>query len=132
MNNKDKKINLLKTMVESIENINLYIEGHQQSQEKTSRQKDILDTWEEIQKVPFDRQKAIKQDKKNKIEFARFLYLLSRLEPKEEGTQKEQYRRFAEKMYRWIQSEKDCRQLKTALNLYAYMHRERGENYADK
>ena len=74
----------------------------------------------------------LKQDKKNKIEFARFLYLLSRLEPKEEGTQKEQYRRFAEKMYRWIQSEKDCRQLKTALNLYAYMHRERGENYADK
>ena len=74
----------------------------------------------------------LKQDKKNKIEFARCLYLLSRLEPKEEGTQKEQYRRFAEKMYRWIQSEKDCRQLKTALNLYAYMHRERGENYADK
>ena len=27
MNNKDKKINLLKTMVESIENINLYIEA---------------------------------------------------------------------------------------------------------
>ena len=74
----------------------------------------------------------MREIKKNKIEFARFLYLLSRLEPKEEGTQKEQYRRFAEKMYRWIQSEKDCRQLKTALNLYAYMHRERGENYADK
>lgn len=32
--------------------INLYIEGLRQSQEKTSRQKDILDTWEEIQKVP--------------------------------------------------------------------------------
>ena len=29
--------------------INLYIEGLRQSQEKTSRQKDILDTWEEIQ-----------------------------------------------------------------------------------
>ena len=28
--------------------INLYIEGLRQSQEKTSRQKDILDTWEEI------------------------------------------------------------------------------------
>ena len=74
----------------------------------------------------------LKQEKKNKIEFARFLYLLSRLEPEEEGIKKEQYRRFAEKMYHWIQSEKDCRQLKTALNLYAYMHRERGENYADK
>ena len=28
--------------------INLYIEGLRQSQEKTSRQKDILDTWEEL------------------------------------------------------------------------------------
>ena len=47
--------------------INLYIEGLRQSQEKTSRQKDILDTWEEIQKVPFDRQTAIKQAKKIKL-----------------------------------------------------------------
>ena len=49
--------------------INLYIEGLRQSQEKTSRQKDILDTWEEIQKVPFDRQTAIKQAKKNKLNY---------------------------------------------------------------
>ena len=57
----------------------------------------------------------LKQDKKNKIEFARFLYLLSRLEPKEEGTQKEQYRRFAEKMYRWIQSEKRLQTVKDSI-----------------
>lgn len=50
--------------------INLYIEGLRQSQEKTSRQKDILDTWEEIQKVPFDRQTAIKQAKKNKLNYS--------------------------------------------------------------
>ena len=49
--------------------INLYIEGLRQSQEKTSRRKDILDTWEEIQKVPFDRQTAIKQAKKNKLNY---------------------------------------------------------------
>lgn len=50
--------------------ITLYIEGLRQSQEKTSRQKDILDTWEEIQKVPFDRQTAIKQAKKNKLNYS--------------------------------------------------------------
>ena len=50
--------------------INLYIEGLRQSQEKTSHQKDILDTWEEIQKVPFDRQTAIKQAKKNKLNYS--------------------------------------------------------------
>lgn len=53
--------------------INLYIEGLRQSQEKTSRQKDILDTWEEIQKVPFDRQTAIKQAKKNKLNYSNLI-----------------------------------------------------------
>ena len=53
--------------------INLYIEGLRQSQEKTSHQKDILDTWEEIQKVPFDRQTAIKQAKKNKLNYSNLL-----------------------------------------------------------
>lgn len=28
-------------------------------------------------------------------------------------------------MYEWIQNEEDCRQLKTAINMYAYMHREK-------
>lgn len=52
--------------------------------------------------------------------------MLSRLEPVEEGEEKERYHQFSKKMYVWIQSEKDCRQLKTAMNLYAYMHREKG------
>ena len=62
-----------------------------------------------------------------RINFARFVYLLSRLEPTEEGEKKENYRKFSGKMCRWIQSEKDCRQLKTAINLYAYMNRKKGE-----
>ena len=43
-----------------------------------------------------------------------------------EGEKKEKYRKFSRKMYQWVQSEKDCRELKTAINLYAYMHREKG------
>ena len=66
------------------------------------------------------------RNQKDKINFARFVYLLSRLEPVEEGEEKERYHQFSKKMYVWIQSEKDCRQLKTAMNLYAYMHREKG------
>lgn len=64
-----------------------------------------------------------------KINFARYVYLLSRLEP-EQGAppeQEEAYREFSSKMYEWVKSEKDCRQLKTAINLYAYMTREKEE-----
>lgn len=53
----------------------------------------------------------------------RMMYLLSRLEPSEEGPKKEKYRQLSKKMYEWIQSDQDCRQLKTAINLYAYMNR---------
>lgn len=63
-----------------------------------------------------------------KINFARLVYLLSRLEPPEEGARKKSYRAFAEKMYGWVRSERDCRQLKSAINLYAYRNREKGGN----
>lgn len=62
-----------------------------------------------------------------KIQFARYVYLLSRMEP-EQGAgaeQMEAYREFFRHMYQWIKSEKDCRQLKTAISLYAYMTREK-------
>lgn len=65
------------------------------------------------------------RDQKNRINFARFVYLLSRLEPSENGEKKEAYQKFSKKMYEWIQNEEDCRQLKTAINMYAYMHREK-------
>lgn len=67
------------------------------------------------------------RNQEDKINFARFVYLLSRLEPEKEGEKKENYRKFSKKMYEWVQSEKDCRELKTAINIYAYMHREKGE-----
>lgn len=69
----------------------------------------------------------IRQQKQDRINFARFVYLLARLEPTEDGPKKDSYRKFSKKMYEWIQSEQDCRQLKTAINLYSYLHREKGE-----
>ncbi len=65
---------------------------------------------------------------RKKFNFARMMYLLSRLEPEEEGLQKEKYRKLSQKMYQWIQSDKDCCQLKTAINLYAYYSPEKGEH----
>ena len=52
---------------------NAYIKYFQQVQEKTSRQKDILDTWDEMNKNPFDRMKAINQAKKNKASYSQLV-----------------------------------------------------------
>lgn len=63
-----------------------------------------------------------------KINFARYVYLLSRMEPKEDEEEKRKaYQKFSQNMYRWIKSERDCRQLKTAITLYVYWSREKGE-----
>ncbi len=69
------------------------------------------------------------RDRNEKINFARYVYLLARLEPGQKAApeQKKLYQAFAEKMYQWIGSDEDCRQLKTVMNLYAYMKRERKE-----
>lgn len=64
-----------------------------------------------------------------RINFARYVYLLSRMEPDSEAKQeaKEAYQVFSRKMFRWIQGEKDRRQLKTAITIYVYLSRKNGE-----
>lgn len=64
-----------------------------------------------------------------KINFARYVYLLSRLEPEDraEPQQREAYREFSGQMYRWVKEPEDCRQMKTAIQLYAYLKREKEE-----
>ena len=64
----------------------------------------------------------------DKINLARFVYLLSRMEPEADKiSQMEHYKKFSSLMYKWIRSPKDCRQLKTAITLYAYYSREKEE-----
>jgi len=67
----------------------------------------------------------IRDRKNNKINFARYVYLLSRMEPKEDASilEKENYAEFSKKMYNWIKSDKDCRELITAMNIYSYIQR---------
>ena len=60
-----------------------------------------------------------------RINFARFVYLLSRTEPdkKASGEEKERHREFAAKMMDWYENDEDARQLKTAILLYVYLTR---------
>lgn len=66
------------------------------------------------------------RERKESINFARYAYLLARMEPQYDASveQKELYRNFSRQMYEWMQSEEDCIQLKTAINIYAYKIRE--------
>lgn len=60
-----------------------------------------------------------------KINFARYVYLLSRMEPDRKSSleQKKNYREFSEKMYQWIKNGSDSRQLRTAITIYVYLTR---------
>lgn len=62
-----------------------------------------------------------------KINFARFIYLLARLEPDEHAApeHREAYRAFAKKMVEWYPDARDRRELKTAITLYAYLTRDK-------
>lgn len=64
-----------------------------------------------------------------RINFARFVYVLSRLEPGKEAPpeEKARYKQFAEKLTKWIREDRDRRHLKTAMTLYAYMTRNEEE-----
>ena len=69
------------------------------------------------------------RNQEEKINFARYVYLLARLEPTSYSSkeEKELYKDFSSKMISWVKNAKDCRQLKTAINLYAYMNRNNKE-----
>ena len=64
-----------------------------------------------------------------RINFARFVYVLSRLEPGPDAPPEENtlYKHFAGKMTEWINNTNDRRQLKTAMTLYSYLTRNEEE-----
>lgn len=66
------------------------------------------------------------RQREDKINFARYVYLLSRMEPEDTAPVevKKAYKEFSYKMYQWIKNEKDCIQLKTAITMYVYLTRE--------
>ena len=65
----------------------------------------------------------------NNINFARYVYLLSRMEPQEHENKEKRaaYRSFSRKMYEWSGKEQDRKELITAIYLYVYLNRKREE-----
>lgn len=65
------------------------------------------------------------RNKEDKINLARFAYLLARLEPDKNADTKDlkKYKDFAKSMYKWIQDDEECRQAITAMYLYVYLDR---------
>ncbi len=61
----------------------------------------------------------------DRINFARFVYIISRLEPGKDSPpdKKDSYRVFSNNMCTWIRSENDRKQLMTAIMLYVYLTR---------
>ena len=66
-----------------------------------------------------------------KINFARIVYVLARLEPTADADeqQKKQYEVFSKNLYQWVNTDgkesPDIRHLKTAMQLYSYIRRQR-------
>lgn len=61
----------------------------------------------------------------DRINFARYVYILSRLEPSRDAPPdiRERYKKFADHMIKWIGDAKDRKQLVTAIMLYVYLTR---------
>ena len=66
----------------------------------------------------------LREAEDEKINLARYAYLLSRLEPKKKGPAREEYQVFAKNMYRWAVNPEDRGQLITAIHIYVYQNRE--------
>lgn len=64
----------------------------------------------------------LRQAQEDRINIARYAYLLAGMEPKEKYKQ-DSYRSFSSAMYRWALSAQDRRQLITAIYLYVYSER---------
>lgn len=64
---------------------------------------------------------------KEKINTARYVYLLSRMEP-EDDKKREDYRKFSKKMYEWSKDEKNRKELITSIYLFIYLNRNEGED----
>lgn len=67
----------------------------------------------------------LRQSGSDRINLARYAYLLARMEPRDKQ-KRELYREFSQTMYRWGLSERDRKQIITAIYLFVYMERKRG------
>ena len=65
----------------------------------------------------------LRQAENDKLNLARYAYLLARLQPKRSSGSYALYNEFSKQMYAWACSGTDRLQLVTAIYLYVYMNR---------
>ena len=65
----------------------------------------------------------LRQAENDKLNLARYAYLLARLQPKRSSESYALYNEFSKQMYAWACRDADRRQLITAIYLYVYMNR---------
>ena len=68
----------------------------------------------------------LRKSGQEKINIARYAYLLARLEPRRSSPNYNAYLTFSQKMYRWIFNNRDKKQVITAIYIYVYLSRKEG------
>ena len=69
----------------------------------------------------------LRQADEDKLNLARYAYLLARLQPGRDSGYRALYNDFSKKMYAWACNQQDRMQLITAIYLYVYMNRKADE-----
>lgn len=96
--------------------------------EKLKLLKGYLDTQEsELGNSFLYRILNLLRNSKEKVNIARYAYLLVRMEPKKKE-HRQSYANFSKKMYEWIRDEADKQQLITAIYIYIYQKRNGSES----
>lgn len=140
----------LESAAKDIDSSKSYLQGKWKEKNALSIfQKDIVFKWEKLEKnVLGEKFKLINEffsanngygknflynllelirNREEKINFARCVYLLSRMEPDYRASEKLKglYRNFSRKMYEWIRAENQAEELIAAIYIYVYLKREK-------
>lgn len=81
----------------------------------------LYNILELIRNIDDNRQR---KDGDRNINFARYVYILARIEPVDNDEAMIQYREFSEKMYKWIKNKQDRLEVIAAIYIYVYIKRQ--------
>lgn len=81
----------------------------------------LYNILELIRNIDDNRQR---KDGDRNINFARYVYILARMEPVDNDEAMIQYREFSEKMYKWIKNKQDRLEVIAAIYIYVYIKRQ--------
>lgn len=95
-------------------------------EEKFTLIRDFFQTMDDYGKSFLYRLLELMRSRGEKINLARYAYLLARMQPGEKAPEetKALYHQFSEKMYDWMKDDSECRQAITAIYIYIYTIRE--------